>query len=173
MLLAAYRRVISFLKSNLTYLLLTALVIFALPAPHAHGCFGPKLYIGVDDSSRQQALYALVSIYLKEKTGTESQQVRVDIDTALKSLTADKADLLLLDRDIAAAPLVFEPSGVPRIYSGERPQSDLQFTLVLPALKKLSGLLRGDDFSALVALVEEGAPPLASARAFMNQRGWL
>ncbi|ORJ61584.1 hypothetical protein B5V00_05975 [Geothermobacter hydrogeniphilus] len=137
------------------------------------GCFGPKLFIGLDGSVRQETLYALVSIYIKEKTGTETAAVHLDGASPAEVLTADKADLVFCEKIPPAGRVVFKKEEMPFIVSGERPQSDLQFTLVIPALKKLSGLLPANDFSSLVQAVASGAPPLATAREFLDSRGWL
>ncbi|PNU19911.1 hypothetical protein C2E25_10210 [Geothermobacter hydrogeniphilus] len=137
------------------------------------GCFGSKLFIGLDGSVRQETLYALVSIYIKEKTGTETVAVYLDGATPAEAVTKDRADLVFCENIPPAGRVVFKKEEIPFIVSGERPQSDLQFTLVIPALKKLSGLLPADDFSSLVQAVASGAPPLATAREFLDSRGWL
>jgi len=159
----------TFSARHLFLLLFAFLLIPATGQP----CFGPRLFIAADTSAQQQALYALVSIYLKEKTGTESTPVSSDGGLAGDLIATDKADLAICRPGGDEASVVFAVPGVPLICSGDRPRSDIQFTLVLPALKKLSGLLAADDFRELSATVAEGRPPLAAARAFLDARGWL
>lgn len=155
-----------------TFLLI--FILLMLPLDSAWGCFGPKLFVGADESPRQQLFYALISLYIKEKTGTESELVAAVAGAELQLLSDDQADLVLLSRvGDTGRPLLFQVDGLPQVASGPRPLDDLQFTLVAPALTKLSRLLTAEQFNPLVDQVVAGAPPAATARAFLTGQGWL
>ncbi len=151
------------------------LVFFLVLLPGgAFGCFGPKLYIAAGDSHRQEAFYALVSIYIKEKTGTDSVHVARD-GSAPGALIADsRADLEIIDESASVdGRLLFHKPGLPLLLSGPRPLEDLQFTLVPRALERLGRLLTAAQFDLLVARIAGGEAPLAAARDFLRQQDWL
>lgn len=155
-------------------ILLILILLMLLPATQSFCCFGPKLYVGADDSPRQQFFYALVSLYIKEKTGTESELVPADAAVPLALLAEDRADLVFVAPEKSAdRTVLFEVEGLPLIVSGPRPVEDLQFTLVGPALSKLSRLLTAEKFNPQLERVVSGAPPAATARAFLTEQGWL
>ena len=157
----------------LTRLLLAA-TLLALTALPATACFGPKLYLGVAADSRQELLFAVVTLYVQEKTGVESERVTLipGADPGAE-LRQDRVDLVF-----AAAPVNgFEPllaiPGYPLLLGGSRPFSDLQFTTVVPALRKLAALLTPADLQGLEARVAAGDKPLAAARRLFKERRWL
>jgi hypothetical protein len=63
--------------------------------------------------------------------------------------------------------------GYPLLVSGARPLTDLQFTTVVPALRKLATLLTPADLQGLAARVAAGEKPLAAARRLFKERRWL
>jgi hypothetical protein len=149
----------------LTFLLLT-------PVPPALGCFGPKLYFGVAPGPEAEILYQLCALYVKEKTGTESVRVDVAAGEGLSLLGDEKLDLILAEGGDRKEDLL-RLSTLPALLAGKRPRDDLQFTTVLPALRKLAGLLRGEDVAALLERVVAGESPAAATRAFLMRRGWI
>jgi hypothetical protein len=159
------RRGLLKLAALLTFLLLT-------PAPSALGCFGPKLYFGVSPGPEAEILYQLCALYVKEKTGTESVRVDVAAGEGLSLLGDDKLDLVLAEGGEKKEDLL-RLAALPALLAGKRPRDDLQFTTVLPALRKLAGLLRGEDVAALLSRVAAGESPAAAARAFLTDLGWI
>ncbi|BCR05346.1 hypothetical protein DESUT3_24150 [Desulfuromonas versatilis] len=151
-------------------LLLVSLLAFALPA---EACFGPKLYLGTGTGARADVLYEVVSLYVKEKTGTESVRVELNGKQPLVELRAERVDMVFWDGDTVAEPALLVVEGGPALISGKRPLQDLQFTTVAPALRKLARLLRGEQVAELAARVEAGAPPAAAARRFLMDQGWI
>ena len=63
--------------------------------------------------------------------------------------------------------------GYPLLLGGSRPFNDLQFTTVVPALRKLAALLTPADLQLLEARVAAGDKPLAAARRLFKERRWL
>ncbi|TYO99618.1 hypothetical protein EDC39_102141 [Geothermobacter ehrlichii] len=152
----------------------TLLLLFVLLPVSAFGCFGPKLYIATGDSYRQQAFYALVSIYIKEKTGTDSVLVaRGEADPGAL-IAASRADLEIVDgNEPAAGRILFRKAGLPFLLSGSRPLEDLQFSLIPRALDRLCRQLTVAQFDRLVARIAQGEAPMAVAREFLRQQDWL
>lgn len=145
------------------------LVAVAMPA---WACFGPKLYIGVQNGIEGELRFALVSLYIKEKTGVEAVQVDLAGRNPQSEVVAEKVDL-------AFSPTVGEESSVLRLtdssvlLAGKRVREDLQFTTVLPALAKLQKVIEGADWPMLLARVQAGEGALAVARAFYKNQGAL
>ncbi|WP_305045687.1 hypothetical protein [Geoalkalibacter sp.] len=146
---------------------------FALQVSTARACFGPKLYIGLGDAAEQRAFYAVVALYIKEKTGVETVAVPLEGADPLHFLREKRVDMAFAP-DLAEefTPLV-TAAGVPYLLSGRRPLEELQFTTVAPALQRLDRLLTPELFQALAAEVAAGAPPAAAARAFLMRQRWI
>ncbi|TLM67240.1 MAG: hypothetical protein FDZ69_04950 [Deltaproteobacteria bacterium] len=148
------------------------LLAFAAAAP-AQGCFGPKLYIGVAAEARQEMLFALVSLYVAEKTGVQSERVDLRGGDPGQALHGEQVDLAFAVAPPAGTEVVLAVAGYPLLASGSRPLTDLQFTTVVPALRKLAGLLTPRDLAELEARIRDGATPLAAARGLCQERRWL
>jgi len=146
---------------------------FLLLAGEAVACFGPKLYVGTGEDAQADLLYALTSLYVKEKTGVETVRTPLEGKDALEELRAERLDLAFAPAGGPQAPELLAVSGYPALISGRRPLEDLQFTTVAPALRKLAALLQPAHLDDLVARVESGAPPAAAARRFLMERGWI
>lgn len=151
--------------------LLLVLLLLAAVLP-SWACFGPKLYLAPSAGAEGEVLFALVSLYVKEKTGTDTVRVDPAGEEPLALLRGEKADLAFSEGGEGGTPLL-AVDGLPVLLAGRRPVEDLQFTTVAPALKKLAGLLAAADVAALAAEVEGGAPPLAAVRRFLMARGWI
>jgi len=154
--------------------LLAAFLLIALTALPAAACFGPKLYVGVAADQRQELLFALVSLYVVEKTGVESERVTLtDRADPVAELRAERIDMAFAVAPVAGAETLLAIPGYPLLVSGARPLTDLQFTTVVPALRKLAALLTANDLLALEARVAAGDKPLAAARRLCMERRWL
>lgn len=147
-------------------LLLILLLLWTTPA---WACFGPKLYIGVEVGVTGDLNFALLSLYIKEKTGVEAVRVEVAGKDAIAAIAAAK------EVDLASAPatsaggLFLLPDGK-TLLVGKRVRDDLQFTTVLPALKKLQQLLAHVDGATLLARVRAGEGALAVARSWFKEQ---
>ena len=153
-----------------------AVVITLLVAggPPAAACFGPKLYVGTGPDPRQELLFALVSLYVAEKTGVESEKVSLAAgELPAAALAGERVDLVFADGTLPQGTTLLVVSGYPLLVSGTRPLTDLQFTTVVPALRKLQTLLTPADLAALEARVAGGEKPLAAARHLLMERRWL
>lgn len=150
-------------------LLLTALVV----AAPAAACFGPKLYIGTGAGPEQDFLYALVALYIKEKTGVETVRVPLAGSDPVGEIAAERVDLAFVAPTDERGSAVLAPAGFSRLLAGARVRDDLQFTTVLPALRKLAGLLTPAELSQQIAMVSQGGAPAATARHFLFAQGWL
>lgn len=161
------------MKRVLPLLFLCLLLPLAAPAP-AGACFGPKLYLGAGSGNRADVLYQLVSIYVKEKTGTDTVRVPLTAKEAAKRLAAGKLDLAFFPvKSAPKAQVVLALPGLPPLAAGKRPLQDLQFTTVVPALKKLATLLSPVDVALLTGEVDHGASAAAAVRHFLMTRGWI
>lgn len=143
-------------------------LLFSLPVS---ACFGPKLYVGVGMGAEQELLYALTALYLKEKTGVETERVALDGRDPLAEIAAQRLDLAFTAATDGT--VLLDMPGLPRLVSGPRPLEDLQFTTVAPALRKLAALLNTEEVHRLVAEVRAGAAPAATARRYLSAKGWL
>lgn len=148
------------MKSSLALLFLSLLC--AVPT---WGCFGPKLYIGVEKGARGDLNFALVSLYIKEKTGVEAVRVDMEREKAAAAVQAGAEVDLAVAPPLETSGILILPDGSP-LLAGKRVQEDLQFTTVIPALKKLRPLLAKADGGALAARVQGGEGALAVARAW-------
>jgi hypothetical protein len=154
------------------FLATVALMVLAV-APAA-ACFGPKLYVGVAADPRQELLFALISLYVVEKTGVESERLLLAAgESPATALAEERVDLALTAAPIEGAETLLAVPGYPLLASGPRPLTDLQFTTVAPALRKLATLLTAADLAALEKRVAGGEKPLAAARRLLRERRWL
>lgn len=155
-------------------LLVSCVLFFTLAAPSAQACFGPKLFVAAGQTVAEEVLYALVTLYVEEKTGVESTFVAVDDNIEpLSLLSAEKADLVFLPASTANEDASFYIEGLPALFSGKRPREELQFTTVLPAISKLKRLVTREDVAKIVARVEAGESAMAVVRKFLMQRRWI
>ena len=145
--------------------LILLLLLWVTPAP---ACFGPKIYIGVEPGVAGELNFALLSLYIKEKTGVEAIRVEIAGKKAELAITAAaEVDLATAPAESANALLTLPDGSVPLV--GQRVQNDLQFTTVLPALKKLQRLLAQADTSGLLARVQAGKGALAVVRTWFKE----
>ncbi len=150
---------------------ITSAVCFALLAlllsTQVFACFGPKLFVGAAKGAENEVLYALVTLYIQEKTGVESTPVDVAQDSdPLGLIVEEKADLVFVQRQEPAGEIVFQVAGLPVLVTGKRPLEDLQFTTVLPAIRKLNRLLKLEDVEELASQVQAGQSAMSVAREF-------
>jgi len=155
--------------------ILAALLALVLASgPPAVACYGPKLYVGIGSDSRQELLFALVSLYVSEKTGVESEKVALAAgELPAAALAEERADLVFSDVALPQGTTLLAVAGYPLLVSGTRPLTDLQFTTVAPALRKLATLLVPADLAALEARVAGGEKPLPAVRRLLMERRWL
>lgn len=154
--------------------LLAALALVVLASVPAAACFGPKLYVGVAADPRQEVLFALVSLYVVEKTGVESERLPLAAGESPGGALADeRVDLVFAGAPINGAETLLAIPGYPLLASGPRPLTDLQFTTVAPALRKLATLLTAADLAELERRIADGEKPLAAVRRLLRERRWL
>ena len=138
------------------------------------GCFGPKLFVAAGDSPENEVLYAMVTLYIQEKTGVESTRVEISAgQPPLAMIDENKADLVITAAGRPLDKTVFELGQLPVVVTGKRPAEDLQFTTVLPAISKLNRLLTTDDVAFLVESVKAGESAMAATRKFFMARRWI
>lgn len=155
-------------------LLLALLVLINLAVSPAIACFGPKLFVGAGQDPLDEVLYALVTLYVEEKTGVASTRVMVDRgDNPLDLLTHDKADLVLAGEAAQPGNTILQVDGLPLVVTGKRPAEELQFTTVLPAIRKLARLLERPAVVALAERVAAGESAMAVVRQFLMERRWI
>jgi len=150
---------------------LVCLIMVLIIAQGAAACFGPKLYFGVGPEKDQELVFVLVSLYVHEKTGTESLAIETDTEP-LELLEAGRADLAL-SRTTTSRPVLLNLGTAGHLVSGPRPLTELQFTLVPKALAKLDSLLKVEDFVFLRSQVADGEPVRAAVRRFLTDKGWI
>lgn len=163
------------LRSLATQPLALVLICLVLAwASPAIACFGPKLYIGVATDARQELLYAAAALYVQEKTGVESELVRLAAgDEPMAALRGERVDLVFTATAPAGMESLLAVPGYPVLVSGPRPLTDLQFTTVLPALRKLAGLLTSREMFELESRVAAGETPTAASRRLFMEKRWL
>jgi hypothetical protein len=155
-------------------LLVGIILLGALISTPVQACFGPKLFVGAGATVQQETLYALVTLYVQEKTGVESTSVEVsDSQSPFDLLSAEKVDLIFIPVNEPLNEAVFHLPGLPALVSGPRPVNDLQFTTVLPAISKLNRLLTSADFELLVGQVKAGKSAMSVARKFFMENRWI
>jgi len=149
-------------------------LLLTLTVAQAQACFGPKLFVARGQNPVEETLYALVTLYVEEKTGVESTLTIVDEgQNPIALLTGEKVDMVFAAAEGTGDDVVFQLGTLPVLVTGKRPIDDLQFTTVLPAVKKLEGLLTVDDVMSLVKKVEAGESAMAVARKFFMERRWI
>ncbi len=150
------------------------IVMALLWASPLQACFGPKLFVAAGESAQDEVLFALVTLYVKEKTGVESNRLVLKAgDPPLQLIADNKADLVLVTDGTPVAAPVFALAGVTDLASGPRPHDDLQFTTVLPAVRKLNRQLKPQHVAALVRQVEAGESAMAVVRKFFMENRWI
>ncbi|MDT8443458.1 MAG: hypothetical protein RQ722_04155 [Desulfuromonadales bacterium] len=150
----------------------SALLVIIMCAP-AQACFGPKLFVGVGQSPNEQALFALITLYVLEKTGVDSKRIDIEAEQdPLVLLSENKLDLVFIPSDSFDNP-VFKIAGMPLLAAGKRPLQELQFTTVLPAIRKLNNLLKQGDVEGLVSRIESGESAMSAARNFLMELRWI
>lgn len=167
----AIRKIRSFMWFAVPACSLLLALLVCLPA---QACFGPKLFVGVGQGATEEVLYALVTLYLEEKTGVES--TRVDIaegQNPLQLLTDEKADMVFTLSTDSPDNAVLQVAGLPYLLTGRRPLDELQFTTVLPAIRKLNHLLEVEDVESLLSRVAAGESAMAASRKFLMERRWI
>ena len=154
--------------------LVMAMLLVTLACSPVQACFGPKLFVGVGQGGQNDVVFALVTLYVQEKTGVESKRVEIEKDQdPLALLSNEKADLVLMLADETLDNTVFHVEGLPLLATGKRPLEELQFTTVLPAIRKLNRLLKYEDVARLVGRVDTGESAMAVAREFFMERRWI
>ena len=152
----------------------SALLLFLLVSSPVQACFGPKLFVGAGQELQEEALFALVTLYVQEKTGVESTRVVIETgQSPYELLTADKADLVFVLTDETPDNTVFQMGDLPLLVTGKRPLEDLQFTTVLPAIRKLGRLLKQEDVALLIKQISTGQSAMAVARKFLMEHRWI
>jgi hypothetical protein len=155
-------------------ILVGILVLAVLVSKPAQACFGPKLFVGAGATPQQEILYAIVTLYVQEKTGVESNHVEVGMrQDPLDLLSAEKVDLVFVANNESAQEVVFKLPDLPPLVTGPRPVNDLQFTTVLPAIAKLNRLLTTADVELLVKQVNAEKSPMAVVRKFLMGNRWI
>jgi len=158
---------------QITFLVGIVLLV-VLVSPPAQACFGPKLFVGAGSTPQQELLYALVTLYVQEKTGVESTRVEFGVSqNPLDLLSADKVDLVFVPVNESVNETVFQLSDMPPLVAGLRPVNELQFTTVLPAVAKLNRLLTNADVELLIRQVEAGQSAMSVARKFLMRNRWI
>ena len=162
--------VVSALKTTL--LILSLLLI--LQASAGLACFGPKLFIGSVPGLEGEMRYHLVSIYLHEKTGIDSVQVELKHgQTAIDAITAQEIDLGFAADSATEIASVLQLDDGLKLYSGERPLSDIQFTTVGRVFKKLQKRIEQGNLDLIRQRIKVGDLPAAAVRDFMMENGWI
>lgn len=151
-------------------LLLLITIMCTLTAP-IDACFGPKLYLGIASGPAGELQHALVSIYLKEKTGTEVEAVIIDQDPRVLISNEQIDFAFVTPRENETALLILSVDAV--LLAGKRISATLQFTTTIPALAKLGQQLQPQHYAQLLEQVRQGAAPLALVRQFYFKRGWV
>lgn len=150
-----------------TLIILAAALLLVLPSAPVQACFGPKLFVAAAADVQSEALFALVTLYVQEKTGVESSRVEIEAgQDPVALLSGNKADLVFVPSG-QLDDTVFEIPGLPLLVTGERPREDLQFTTVLPAINKLNRLLKQADVELVIGQIEAGNSALSAARKFL------
>lgn len=152
--------------------LFTLLLALILPVP-TPACFGPKLFLGLGSDAQSQMLGALVMVYVKEKTGVETLAVPLEEMESRGGFDEEHADMVLTSREGLHGRVLLSLPGAPALLVGKRPAEDLQFSTVLPALNKLSGLLKPEHLAQLLEKDAQVLSPSAAARRFLTENRWI
>ena len=122
---------------------------------------------------RGKVLTSVVVIYIKEKTGIDTNRVDLDGRDAVSEIRADRLDYGFTVQSVDGLSTVMQIDGLPQLVSGPRIHNDLQFTTVAPALLKLQKILRPEHVDEMHAAAEQGELPMAAARKFLMQKRWI
>jgi hypothetical protein len=154
-------------------IVVAALFLFVLTCAQVQACFGPKLFVAAGKAVQDEALFALVTLYVQEKTGVESTRVVIETEqNPLALLSGEKADLVFVWSE-SPENTVLKIARMPHLVTGKRPLEDLQFTTVIPAIKKLNRLLKQADVELIVDRIEAGDSPMSVARKFLMELRWI
>ena len=155
--------------------ILVGIVLLAvlISAP-AQACFGPKLFVGVGSGVQEDLLFALVSLYVQEKTGVESTRVEIGVgQRSVDLLAEEKVDLVFMPANASVNETVFQLADMPLLVTGPRPVNDLQFTTVLPSISKLNRLLTDANVKLLISQVKSGKSAMSVARKYLMENRWI
>lgn len=147
------------------------LLLLFVPAG-ASACFGPKLYLGVGSDPASDLLYAVVSLYIKEKTGTETVRVPLEGKDPLREIREERLDMAFVPAG-GSTTVLLQVKGWPVLASGKRPLEELQFTTVPAALKKLNALLTPSHLQNILHQVRGGTSSAAAARRYLAAQRWI
>ncbi len=145
-------------------------VVVAQPAT---ACFGPKLFLGIPDDLRGEVMASVVVVYIKEKTGIDTERVDLAGRNAVSEIRAEKLDYGFAEQSVEGLSTVLQVDGLPQLVSGPRIHNDLQFTTVAPALLKLQKRLQPEHIEQIYRQAEKGELPMAAARKFLLQQRWI
>jgi hypothetical protein len=162
--------VVSALKTLLPALFL----LLAVQVPAGLACFGPKLFVGVLPGLEEEMRYYLVSIYLHEKTGIDT--VRVELKegrTAIDAIAAHEIDLGFAADSATETVAVLQLDDGFKLYTGERPLTDLQFSTVGRVFAKLQNRLDQNNLDLIRQAIKAGSLPATAVRDFMLKNGWI
>mgnify|MGYP001819502321 CR=1 FL=1 len=151
------------------YCLVLLLSTLALPV---QACFGPKLFLGIPADSDGQVLTSLVAIYIKEKTGIDTERVDLEGRNVRQEISADKLDYGFVAENGSLQTILYV-EGLPLLVSGPRILNDLQFTTVAPALQRLQKILKPEHVEQIRQDVANGRLPMAAARKFLMKQRWI
>lgn len=152
--------------------LLLIIGVTCVLAGAASACFGPKLYLGVAAGSEGALQYALVALYVKEKTGTEVEKVVHSATQQPREMVVrEEVDFAFVEQRDGESTLI--TLGDVALLTGQRIRTDLQFTTTIPALTKLARQLTVRHYAVLLEQVKQGGSPLALVREFYFSRGWI
>jgi hypothetical protein len=154
--------------------LVLVVLLVSLASLPVQACFGPKLFVGVGHGGQNDVIFALVTLYIQEKTGVESKRIEIEMgQDPLALLFNEKADLVIMLADETLDNTVFHVEGLPLLATGKRLLEELQFTTVLPAIRKLNRLLKYEDVARLASRVDAGESAMAVAREFFMEHRWI
>jgi len=154
--------------------LLSLVLLLSLHVSAGMACFGPKLFIGLVPGLEGEMRYHLVSIYLHEKTGIDSTPVELkDNQTALDAIALQEIDLgFAVDTPTDRIAVLQLDDGL-KLYSGERPLNNLQFSTVGRVFKKLQKRIDQTNLNAVRQRIRAGSLPATAIRDFMMEHGWI
>lgn len=162
--------VVSALKTGL----LSLLLLVTLQASASMACFGPKLFIGLGPGLESEMRYHLVSIYLHEKTGIDCTSVELRAgQTALEAISLKEIDLGFAAVAPAESVALLELDDGLKLYSGERPLNDLQFSTVGRVFDKLQKRINQLSLEPVRQRIKAGGLPATVVRDFMMENGWI
>ena len=153
---------------------LILVLVSTLLVSSGFACFGPKLFIGVEAGLEGEMRFHLIAIYLHEKTGIDSTLIELKSgQTVADAFSAKEIDLgFSSDAAVEATPVLTLDGGL-KLYSGERPLNDLQFSTVSRSFAKLQQRLTPAVLSQIRREIDAGALPAVVVRDFMLKNGWI